>query len=388
MDSTVGSSLFFRPRLCRERYERGWEGYKTLVLGVFFVCEREDCPFRDECLRNTAQIDEKCPAYAGMDASYYLLSNSAQIEVDSFLEGSARYPTYSSITKYLFQTNLHVPDGQKEALWDSIAFANFLQNYQACFDTLDYARDAALLDASMPAFLQLLELLSPELLFVFDTAVADCLRAHNIPGLEYVDYDDGWTLPVHRFLYKVIPKMAPADILASISKGRASRFNHSQAVLREIIRLRKPTKNLKGNYLTRYVRPHIWDKDFEQYLYVESLHFALSPKQKKALHQFLVSLYQRGFIQMDHSLVFSENSPVKLAQYEKDGLIVELYKWLAKIEGQDKLDIPEWIFAQALGIPCKSDSEWRTIRKKEYAKHCDASAAPSRLRGLFPELFR
>lgn len=387
MDSTVGSSLFFRPRLCRERYERGWEGYRTLVLGVFFVCEREDCPFRDECLRNTAQIDEKCPAYAGMDASYYRLSNSAQIEVDSFLEGSARYPTYSSITKYLLQTNLHVPDGQKEALWDSIAFANFLQNHQASFDTLDYARDSALLDASMPAFLQLLEQLSPELLYVFDTAVADCLRAHNIPGLEYVDYDDGWTLPVHRFLYRISAKMAPADILASISKGRASRFNHSQAVLREIIRLRKHSANPKENALTRYVRPHIWDKDFEQYLYLESLHFALSPKQKEALHRFLTALCQRGFIRTDQSLIFSENLPVKLAQYEKDGLIVELFNWLARMEGQDKLDISEWNFARALGVSCTSDAEWRTIRKKEYAKHCDASAAPSRLRVLFPELF-
>ena len=288
-----------------------------------------------------------------MDASYYCLSNSAQIEVDSYLEGSARYPTYTSITKYLLRTNQHVPDSAKEELWNSIAFTNYLQHHQDCFDTLDYDRDAALLDASFPAFVQLLEQLSPEVLYVFDTAVSDCLRAHNIPGLEYVDYDDGWTLPVHRFLYRVSPKMAPADILASIPKGRASHFNHFQAVLREIYRLRKPTKSLKGNHLTRYVRPHIWDKDFEQYLYAESLHFALSPKQKEALRHFLTGLCRRGVILTDQSLVFSDNPPDKLAQYEKDGLVVELFNWLAQMEGQDKLDIPEWIFARALGVSCK-----------------------------------
>lgn len=384
MGANGGSSLFFRPRLCRERYEQGWEGYRTLALGAFFVCEREKCPFREACLRDTAQFDVKCPDYAGMDASYYCLSNSARIEVDSYLEGSARYPTYTSITKYLLRTNLHVPDERKEELWESIAFANYLQNHQPCFDTLDYGRDAALLDGSLPAFVQLLERISPELLYVFDTAVADCLRAHDIPGLEYVDYDGGWTLPVHRFLYRVESKMPPSEILSSIPKGHASCFNFPQAILREIFRLRKRGANLKEKPLARYVRPHIWDRAFEQFLYPESLRAALSDKQRAHLQDFLTDLFQQGFIQTDKTLLFSDNPPVKLLQYERDGLIVELIDWLARMEGQKKLEISDWDFARALGVVCKDDSEWRTIRKKEYIQHRDHS----RLRSLFSELFK
>ena len=200
MEKPSARQCFFSPRVIPERYSRGWEGYRTLVLGVFHVCTIEDCPLRAEYLADSSRFDSLCPQYEGM-GDYYRLSNSNEIEVESYLEGEVNYPTYSSITKYLLRTNRHVAQVPRRELWDSVAYTNFLQNFRGEYDTLSYAETPELFDSQLPAFKTVLSELRPEVIYVIDTAVADCLRANaaDFPGLKFIDENQDWTLPIYRF---------------------------------------------------------------------------------------------------------------------------------------------------------------------------------------------
>ena len=58
----MDSKIFFKPRYDKEKYEKGYKGYRTLILGVFHVC-RTECKFREDCFKNTAKYDRECPVY-------------------------------------------------------------------------------------------------------------------------------------------------------------------------------------------------------------------------------------------------------------------------------------------------------------------------------------
>ena len=167
----MDTKYFFKPRYIKDKYEKGYKGYRTLVLGVFHVCLC-DCEFREECFKNTAKYDRECPEYKDRD-EYYALSNSNEIEVESYLEQVHSHYSYGYITKYFYKTNKSVSEELKREFWDSIAFTNFLQNMHMSYNTLEYKDNKDMFDNNIPAFVTLLEELQPEVIYVIDKAVKD-----------------------------------------------------------------------------------------------------------------------------------------------------------------------------------------------------------------------
>ena len=368
MEKPSARQCFFSPRVIPERYSRGWEGYRTLVLGVFHVCTIEDCPLRAECLADSSRFDSLCPQYAGK-GDYYRLSNSNEIEVESYLEGEVNYPTYSSITKYLLRTNRHIAQAPRRELWDSIAYTNFLQNFRGEYDTLSYAETPELFDSQLSAFKTVLSELRPEVIYVIDTAVADCLRANaaDFQGLKFIDENQDWTLPIYRFTFNVAPKAAPEEILSSLKSfnsigDEASRL---QKILRCIEKGRGRAKT--PDACQTEVLPHIWDTEFEGYLYRRLLEISLPERTSEKLHRILQNLYTQGITFAPDKLVFKKSAPGFETQYKRDGLLVELAALLSTDSPQEP--VKPFNLARAMLYDCGSKEQWRTERLKEYTSH-------------------
>ena len=357
---TQEGQYFFKPRVFSDKYGKGWEGYRTLVLGVFHVCTYVDCPYRTECLSDTSKYDSQCPSYVGKD-EYYRLSNSNEIEVESYLEEAARYPTYTAVTKYLLNTNRHSSEDEKRGLWDTIAFTNFLQNFRGGYDTLNYEDCKELFDKELPAFVKVLGELKPEVIYVIDTAVTDCLKAHidDIPGLRYIDDDQNWTLPIFRFTYNVRPKDTPEKILRSfksLSKVTAGSADVYGRVLKALNDAKDRAKLKNPSRTVIEALPHIWDEQFESYLFRKQIDSVLSPAQKAALAKILNNLDEKGY---PHNFTL---------KYERDGILVEMINYLDSLK-ENGSRIDPFYFVRAMGVQCSSREEWRTIRKKDYQKH-------------------
>ncbi len=369
MEKPSARPYFFLPRVIPERYSRGWEGYRTLVLGVFHVCTIECCPLRAECLADSSRFDSLCPQYEGK-GDYYRLSNSNEIEVESYLEGEVNYPTYSSITKYLLRTNRHVVQASRRELWDSIAYTNFLQNFSGEYDTLSYALAPELFDSQLPAFAAVLKELRPEVIYVIDTAVADCLRAHeaDFPGLRFIDENQDWTLPIYRFTFNIAPKAAPKEILSSLKSFHS--IGDEAARLQKILScLERGRSRAKApDARQTEVLPHIWDSEFEGYLYRRLLEISLPERASEKLHRILQNLYAQGITSAPDKIVFKKLAPGFETQYKRDGLIVELASALSADSPQDP-PVKPFNLARALFYDCGSKAQWRTERLKEYTTH-------------------
>lgn len=77
---TQKERYFFKPRI-GEHYAEGFDGYRTLVVGVHLMCEEEECLYSVLCQSPLfiAGMDNRCPCYEqhrkGPLADYYRLSN-------------------------------------------------------------------------------------------------------------------------------------------------------------------------------------------------------------------------------------------------------------------------------------------------------------------------
>ena len=368
---TNDKPYFFIPRVIRDKYALGWEGYKTLVLGVFHVCTKSDCPVRENCLKDSSKYDTLCPVYEGKD-DYYRLSNSNEIELESYLEGEVKYPTYSSITKYLWNTNRHLPEDKKRKLWDSIAFTNFLQNYRGNYDFLTYdKRQKDLFDSQIPAFKAVLDELQPEVIYVVDSAVSDCLRAHieEFPGMEFIDEDKDWTLPIFRFTYNVRPKKTPDEILCSIQFKGINEKTKIERILKDIgkFRNRKPCGDDE-------VRQYIWDTAFEKYLYCELLDKILDSNQLERLSAIMRHLNKLGYTESPDRIVFKDDVPRFKQQYQQDGIIIEIANTVYPKNpktGKPVDTLADYYIARAVGYYNGNAEKWRMERRKEYSDSCN-----------------
>ncbi len=369
-ENTNRTTYFFTPRVSPERYADGWEGYRTLVLGVFHVCTQGDCPFRSGCLDDSSAYDGSCPSYAGM-SDYYRLSNSNEIEIESYLEGEVKYPTYSSITKYLCQVNRHLNETEKRELWDSIAYTNFLQDYREDYDAVPYEDNMELFDRQLPALKSVLDDLHPEVIYVIDTAVTDCIRSHigEFPGLDFIDENQDWTLPIYRFTFNVKPKDDPEEILGRL--GSFSGIRDEQTHIRRILKCLE-----KGRARTRprdaqieEILPHIWDRAFEDHLYRRLLAASLSEKQSARLSRILRNLHYGGYTEFPDNLIFLKETPRFGLQYQRDGIVIEIADMLKDSTGGE---VKPYLLARAMGYDCGSSIQWRTERKNEYSRHKDA----------------
>ena len=390
------SNIFFKPRYDKEKYEKGYKGYRTLILGVFHVC-RTECKFREDCFKNTAKYDRECPVYKGRE-EYYSLSNSNEIEVESYLEECDSHYSYSYITKYFFRTNKSVPEDKKRDFWDSIAFTNFLQNMQMTYMTLEYdEKNKVMFDNNIPAFEQLLNELQPEVIYVIDKAVKDCLCAegNEINGLEFVDSYEDWQVPIYRFTYNIKSKGRPEEILKAVEeeivqkkvKVKGNLYRNMLENIYKIKDLKFSVKNSVSKEVKELLCPYVWEKEFIVFLMKKDVEIGLkialrnklveeqttkeklnsdNKKEKKELEEkYKVNIDIDSLI----NIIKTSDIPVYSDQYMRDGFMIELFEELDKcLAREEKMN--QFNFMNVMGLQdiskCKTQEDWRTKRKPEY----------------------
>ncbi|MBR3871829.1 MAG: hypothetical protein IKJ22_03745 [Paludibacteraceae bacterium] len=369
------SNIFFKPRYDKEKYEKGYKGYRTLILGVFHVC-RTECKFREDCFKNTAKYDRECPVYKGRE-EYYSLSNSNEIEVESYLEECDSHYSYSYITKYFLRTNESVSENDKRKFWDSIAFTNFLQNMHGSYDTLKYKDNKKKFKDNLAAFKELLELLKPEVIYVISRAVKDCLcaKGNEINGLEFVDSYENWQVPIYRFTYKLQSKDTPKNILKEIeSKLGESNLkligNPYKILLDKINAIKDLTFSVTGKNIDRVdevLYSYALDKKFvgflENYWHKKEIEVGLRMALKNVLE-----LEKDITLDIDEVIrIINNNIPKYSATYMNDGVRIELFKLLDETLDANKMN--EFNFIKALGIECASLHDWQRSRRNEYSRN-------------------
>ena len=372
----MDSKIFFKPRYDKEKYEKGYKGYRTLILGVFHVC-RTECKFREDCFKNTAKYDRECPVYKGRE-EYYSLSNSNEIEVESYLEECDSHYSYSYITKYFLRTNESVSENDKRKFWDSIAFTNFLQNMHGSYDTLKYRGNKKKFKDNLAAFKELLELLKPEVIYVISRAVKDCLcaKGNEINGLEFVDSYENWQVPVFRFTYNIKSKGRPEEILKSVEeeivqKKVKVKGNIYKFLLKKIDEIKglKFSVQEESDDLKELLQLYVWDKDFNEFLRIKDFEISL----KFALKQAFNSKYDINKDIYELIRIIQKHKPTYSLQYMNVGWMVDFYNKLNSYLIKEKIKMDEFYFMKTIGIKDKDTglldikkNKWRFI-KKEYS---------------------
>ena len=269
--------MFFQPRI-GQHYHEGFKGYRTLVLGVKHHCILKQCPFYEDCVmqRNCASYDAICPAYG--DRHDLRLSQSNQIEIDSFLEEYDRYPTYSYFTKLMLGKADDCTEAEKTAFWEQVAFANYLQYFCPSPQVPDYEEDGLTYRSEdWEAFQELLEAVQPEVLLVWNAALKTLLDKKivegEIKGLTHFDDFRSETLTINRYLYKVQPKKTPKELFADFQlafcpddEATAARLMLN-ALQKARFRQFVPSEALRlTSEMVEAAQPNIWDKELMSFL--------------------------------------------------------------------------------------------------------------------------
>lgn len=203
------SKIFFRPRI-GERYQEGWNGVRTMVVGVHLLCEL-NCEHKQQCcsLAEVRPMDYLCPEYEKYKGTeheeYYRLSNCNSIELDSYIENEAKSPSFSMLTNYLLHEKGFVSAERRMKLWEHLGFYNFFQHFQPDADTPSHNDKFQLYKDSLPAFREMLTTCYPQVLYIYSKHLAEFLRSQRIQGIMYHGVNETPLMSVYEFHYNYIP---------------------------------------------------------------------------------------------------------------------------------------------------------------------------------------
>ena len=186
----MDNCVFFLPRIGMH-YLDGWNGYRTLVLGVHHICSEWNCPFQGKCMNTegVSEMDDACPVYTDLhNSDYHKLHNGNIIEMNAYIGDEANYPTYSAFTKFMVKKKGYLSREDRANFWEHVVFYNFLQHYLPNGDTPAYVGHEQIYDAAISAFLEMLESLpeKPQVIYAWSKPLYDCLLKHldQVPGLK------------------------------------------------------------------------------------------------------------------------------------------------------------------------------------------------------------
>ena len=277
---------FMHPRIIESSYVKGWKSYRTLILGASLPCSLKDCPMIEACTRHSRDFDKACYWYRQFPERDDLrLSNSNSIEVDNFIEGNPAHH-FTDFTKFMIGKQDEIPLDMREPFWNHVAFYNYDQNIHFTLndnDSSDHAHDT---EENFQAFMEVMEELKPEVVYVWFTQVRDILMRRHIEGLEEIDQLNVNGITVHRFIYRIPPTPHPEKVLKAFYKAFASdidtEMNAEGYLLHALYRAQGYHHTLPYTPLCikeemiDFAQPYAWDKTLYVYL-VQSLqkHFEL-----------------------------------------------------------------------------------------------------------------
>lgn len=223
--------MFFTPRI-GSRYQEGFRGLRTLVLGAHHICLSK-CPYKELCCYpdTVRQRDYGCPLYAEFDNSTaespeaeLCLHNSNIIEIDAFCDDEAGYPAYSTFTKYLLGRKDALTPEEKFDLWDHLAFTNLLQCYVPKKVVSPYSENRLSYDVAIPSLANLLKELKPQVVYVWERITYEAIT-HNLSLLEGLQQEsllpEHPTMELYLFSYRT---QLPGLQIKQISEILKSRF--------------------------------------------------------------------------------------------------------------------------------------------------------------------
>ena len=131
---TDNKKYFFEPRV-GVNYNDGFKDLRTLVLGAYHICSR-NCCYKNRCcnIDLVADMDYKCPCYCDLpkyDApeDELCLHNSNIIEINSYCDDDARYPTYTAFTRYILNCKKGLTYEQKISFWLAVRYLDKYKFY-------------------------------------------------------------------------------------------------------------------------------------------------------------------------------------------------------------------------------------------------------------------
>lgn len=167
---------FFKPWVGKN-YADGFEGARTMVLGAYHICS-DQCEHKSKCCsrKEIRDMDCECPSYKSFeDQKYYRLSNSNEIEIDSFIDKEAHYPAYQAFTCYMFGLRDQCPSEKRSELWESVLFTNMLQHWVPDAEVELTADD---FDEDFDALWQVISEYKPQVIYAWNAKVKECLKRH------------------------------------------------------------------------------------------------------------------------------------------------------------------------------------------------------------------
>jgi hypothetical protein len=245
------------------------------------------------------------------------------------------------------------------------------------YTTLEYEKNKEMFNNNIPAFLTLLDELKPEVIYVIDKAVKDCLcvEGNEINGLEFVDSYEDWQVQVYRFTYKLKSKDTPKNILKEIeTKLEESNLrligNPYKILLDKINAIKELTFSATGKNIDRVdevLYSYALDKKFvgflENYWHMKEIEKSLKVSLKKVL-----KLEKDITLDIDEVITIINNNIPKYSKptYMHDGVRIELLNALnATLDKTSKIN--GFNFIRALGLECKSEGNWKN-KRDEYGK--------------------
>ena len=166
-------NVLFQPRI-GENYNDGINGKKMLVLGASFYCDESDCKFFKDCTDEenpqTTNYDQKCPSYGKIERK---LSESAQVEIDSFIEDDACYKSYCNFTHAMYKVLNKcgcLELCNRKSFWDYVAFTNYIQFMLPHKNTL---KKNAAYQNNIEALKGVISKLKPDILCVWGCVIND-----------------------------------------------------------------------------------------------------------------------------------------------------------------------------------------------------------------------
>ena len=265
---------FFKPRVIKETYQHGFHGYRTLIVGASLPCypEQYNCTIKDMCKYDTSLCDKICPPYANFeDKEYYCLSNSNEIEIQSYIEGSCHSHLFDRICKHMAGTCK--TEEEKKNFWNQVAFTNYHQNiYVAPWNYPNLPSYVEDTDKNFNAFLEILEEWKPEIIY-FYKGVKDIILNRCIDGLEEIMcLSTEKEIELCPFLYNISSKDEPKNIVQEFIKHFSSTNYLEGTILHALFKARRYNSyNLDHEYeisdeMILFVEKHAWDINLYKYL--------------------------------------------------------------------------------------------------------------------------